>query len=225
MPVLYLGLCCSPVCASTVYDCVVQVLLSSHTQAFVSQVKKVLSLGSINLCVKVNIETDLLANVEWVTSGILKKKQWHWQWDCTARVGWDKWPSLHWPCRSPFRKQFVRLSKTFFSRVRFLSWLLLQYLFHRHCYRSSTWKIPSFCQKHRWQVTAKHAYTLRMWLCMNWHGAWLCGVHRTLQDGSSSCGTNMSALLTLSSLFCIWHYFPLFLCSYMHNSPFIPGFS
>ena len=64
VPVLYLGLCCSPVCASTVYDCVVQVLLSSHTQAFVSQVKKVLSLGSINLCVKVNIETDLLANVE-----------------------------------------------------------------------------------------------------------------------------------------------------------------
>ena len=30
---------------------------------------------------------------------------------------------------------------------------------------------------------------------------------------------------TLSSLFRIWHYFPLFLCSYMHNSPFIPGFS
>ena len=28
-------------------------------------------------------------------------------------------------------------------------------------------KIPrSFCQKCRWQVTAKHAYTLRMWLCM-----------------------------------------------------------
>ena len=24
----------------------------------------------------------------------------------------------------------------------------------------------SFCQKRRWQVTAKHAYTLRMWLCM-----------------------------------------------------------
>ena len=31
--------------------------------------------------------------------------------------------------------------------------------------------------------------------------------------------------LTLSSLFRIWHYFPLFLCSYIHNSPFIPGFS
>ena len=24
----------------------------------------------------------------------------------------------------------------------------------------------TFCQKRRWQVTAKHAYTLRMWLCM-----------------------------------------------------------
>ena len=24
----------------------------------------------------------------------------------------------------------------------------------------------AFCQKCRWQVTAKHAYTLRMWLCM-----------------------------------------------------------
>ena len=62
--VLYLGLCCPSVCASAVYDCVVPVLLSSHTQAIVSQVKKVLSLGSIHLCVNVNIETDLLANVE-----------------------------------------------------------------------------------------------------------------------------------------------------------------
>ena len=43
----------------------------------------------------------------------------------------------------------------------------------------------SFCQKCRWQVTAKHAYTLRMWLCMKWHGAWLYGVHRTRRDGSS----------------------------------------
>ena len=24
----------------------------------------------------------------------------------------------------------------------------------------------SFCQKCRWQVTAKHAYTLHMWLCL-----------------------------------------------------------
>ena len=42
-----------------------------------------------------------------------------------------------------------------------------------------------FCQKCGWQVTAKYAYTLRMWLCMKWHGAWLYGVHRTCRDGSS----------------------------------------
>ena len=28
-------------------------------------------------------------------------------------------------------------------------------------------------------------YTLRMWLCMKWHGAWLYGVHRKCQDDSS----------------------------------------
>ena len=43
----------------------------------------------------------------------------------------------------------------------------------------------SFCPKSRWQVTAKYAYTLCMWLCMKWHGAWLYGVHRTHREGSS----------------------------------------
>ena len=43
----------------------------------------------------------------------------------------------------------------------------------------------SFCQKHRWQVTAKHACTLHMWLWMKWNGAWLYGEHRTHRDGSS----------------------------------------
>ena len=43
----------------------------------------------------------------------------------------------------------------------------------------------SFCQKCKWQVTAKHTYTLRMWLCMKWHGAWLYGVHRTRRDSCS----------------------------------------
>ena len=33
--------------------------------------------------------------------------------------------------------------------------------------------------------TAKHACTLRMGLCMKWHGAWLYGVLRTRRDGSS----------------------------------------
>ena len=43
----------------------------------------------------------------------------------------------------------------------------------------------SFCQKCRWQVTAKHTCTLCMWLCMKWHGAWLYGVHNMHQDGGS----------------------------------------
>ena len=32
--------------------------------------------------------------------------------------------------------------------------------------RKRSW---SFCLKCRWQVTVKHAYTLRMWLCMKRH--------------------------------------------------------
>ena len=40
----------------------------------------------------------------------------------------------------------------------------------------------SFCPKCRWQVTAKHAYTLCMWLCMKGHGAWLYGVHTTCAE-------------------------------------------
>ena len=43
----------------------------------------------------------------------------------------------------------------------------------------------SCCQKCRWQVTAKYACNLHMWLCMKWHGAWLHGVHRTHWDSSS----------------------------------------
>ena len=101
-------------------------------------------------------------------------------------VGITQW-SEHWthdwkvtgsnPCRTSRR--------IFFSRVNFLCWLLFRYPFHP---RVSTvtavahqisW---SFCQKCRWQVTAKHASTLCMWLCMKWHGAWLYGVHRTCAE-------------------------------------------
>ena len=81
------------------------------------------------------------------------------------------------PCRSGGR--------IFFSRVNFLWWLLFQYPFHP-CVSAVACKRPqSFCQKCRWQVPAKHACILRMWLCMKWHGAWVYGVHRTCQDGSS----------------------------------------
>ena len=77
--------------------------------------------------------------------------------------------------------------RIFFSRVNFLCWLLFRYPFHPRvtAVACKTKRPRSFCQKCRWQVTAKHAYTLRMWLCMKWHGAWLYGVHRTHRNGSS----------------------------------------
>ena len=81
------------------------------------------------------------------------------------------------PCRSGGR--------IFFSRVNFLCWLLFRYPFHLRVTAVARKRPRSFRQKCRWQVTAKHAYTLRMWLCMKWHGAWLYGVHRTRRDGST----------------------------------------
>ena len=51
----------------------------------------------------------------------------------------------------------------FFSRVSFLCWLLFRYPRVTAVARK---RPRSFCQKCRWQVTAKHPYTLRMWLCM-----------------------------------------------------------
>ena len=72
-----------------------------------------------------------------------------------------------------------------FSMVNFLCWLSFRYPFHPRVTAVARKRSRSFCQKCRWQVTAKHAYTLSMWLCMMWHGVWLHGVHRTLRDGSS----------------------------------------
>ena len=81
--------------------------------------------------------------------------------------------------------------KKFFSRVNFLCWLSFRYLFHPSVTTVARKRSWSFCQKCRWQVTAKHAYTLRMWLCMKWHGAWLYGVHRTCAKlAAVSCGTS-----------------------------------
>ena len=48
--------------------------------------------------------------------------------------------------------------------------LLFRYPFHPRLTAVARKRPRSFCQKRRWQVTAKHAYTLRMWLCMKWHG-------------------------------------------------------
>ena len=75
--------------------------------------------------------------------------------------------------------------RIFFSWINFLCWLLFRYPFHPRVTAVARKTPRSFCQKRRWLVTAKHAYTLRMWLCMKWHGAWLYGVHRTRRDASS----------------------------------------
>ena len=94
------------------------------------------------------------------------------------------------PCRSGGR--------FFFSRVDFLCWLWCRYPFHPRVTAVARKRSRSFCQKCRWQVTAKDAYTLRMWLCMKWHGAWLYGVHRTCAEMAAvSCGTShASAVIT-----------------------------
>ena len=87
--------------------------------------------------------------------------------------------------------------RIFFSRVDFLCWLLFRYPFHPRVTTVACKRSRSFCQKCRWQVTAKHAYTLRMWLCMKWHGAWLYGVHRTCAETAAvSCGTSHASAVS-----------------------------
>ena len=87
--------------------------------------------------------------------------------------------------------------RIFFSRVDFLCWLLFQYPFHPHVTTVAHKRSRSFCQKCRWQVTAKYAYTLLKWLCMKWHGAWLYGVHRTCaKTAAVSCGTSHASTVS-----------------------------
>ena len=86
------------------------------------------------------------------------------------------------PCRSGGIKKI--------SRANFLCWLLFRYPFHPRVIAVARKRSLLFCQKCRCQVTVKHACALRMWLCMKWHGAWLCGVHRTCAETAAvSCGT------------------------------------
>ena len=75
--------------------------------------------------------------------------------------------------------------QVFLLQGKFLCWLLSQYPLHVHVTTVAHKRSPSFCQKCRWQVTAKHACTSCMWLCMTWHGAWLHSGHRTGRDGSN----------------------------------------
>ena len=73
------------------------------------------------------------------------------------------------------------------------------YPFHPRVTAVARKRSRSFWQKCRWQVTAKHAYTLRMWLCMKRHGAWLYGVHRTCAETAAvSCVTSHASKYTTS---------------------------
>ena len=84
-----------------------------------------------------------------------------------------------------------------FSRVKILCWFLFRYLFHRRVTALARKTSRSFYQKRRWQVTARHACTLRVWLCMKWHGAWFCGVHRTCAETAAlSCGTSHASAVS-----------------------------
>ena len=84
-----------------------------------------------------------------------------------------------------------------FSRVDFLYWLLFRYSLQPRVTAVARKGSRSFCQKCRWQVTAKHAYTLRMWLCMKWHGAWLYGVHRTCAETAAvSCSSSHASAVS-----------------------------
>ena len=90
-----------------------------------------------------------------------------------------------------------RGGRIFFTRVDFLCWLLFRYPFHPRVTAVVRKRSRSFCQKWRWQVTAKHAYTLHMWLCMKWHGAWL-GVHSTCAETAAvSCGTSHASAVSI----------------------------
>ena len=52
---------------------------------------------------------------------------------------------------------------------------IFRYPFHSRVTAVARKRSRSFCQKCRWQVTAKHTYTLPMWLWMKWHCKLLYG--------------------------------------------------
>ena len=54
--------------------------------------------------------------------------------------------------------------RSFLSRVNFRCRLLLRYAFNPRVTAVARKRSRSFCQKCRWQVTAKHTCTLLMWL-------------------------------------------------------------
>ena len=59
--------------------------------------------------------------------------------------------------------------RIFFSMVNFLCWFLFRDPFHSRVTVVALKRSRSFCQKWRWQVKAKHACTLHMWLWIKRH--------------------------------------------------------
>ena len=57
-----------------------------------------------------------------------------------------------------------------FSKINFLSWLSFwQHLFHPCVTAAACKRSWLFCQRCKWQVTAKHTCTIHMWLWIKWH--------------------------------------------------------
>ena len=85
-------------------------------------------------------------------------------------TGWLECQTHDWkvvgsnPCRGGGR--------IFFSRVNFLCWVLFQYPFHPCVTVVAHKRSQSFCQKCRWQVTAKHPCTI----CLCLHEVTWCMV-------------------------------------------------
>ena len=85
----------------------------------------------------------------------------------------------------------VYISISFISRISFI---IVCLLLEKRIYTSVSRPV---CQKCRWQVTAKHAYTLSVWLCMKWHAACLYGVHITCAETAAvSCGTSHASAVS-----------------------------
>ena len=74
-----------------------------------------------------------------------------------------------------------------FSMVNFLCWLLFRYLLPQsYATTVARKRFRSFCQRCRWQVTAKHECTPRMWLRIKRHCKLVHGCVRNMRRDSSS---------------------------------------
>ena len=102
-----------------------------------------------------------------------------WRWDSSVVRASDSW--LKGPRLEPLQEQ----RENFLLQGQLSALILISVSVPPRVTTVACKRSWSFCQKRRWLATVKHACTWCMWLCMKWHGAWLYGVHRMHQDGSS----------------------------------------